>query len=138
MNYKKISYSHLSERIWQILMPWLFLTFDASHMVFEMLLVCFKKALEDTFKSQWVSNSKYTFVCSNQFVNNQDLRTITSALLSDPLAVSLLQAHISSTGEVVNVQFIATILDLFSLWKVSEMLFQLMQSSINTSGVTET
>jgi hypothetical protein len=43
---------YFSECIRQILTSWPYLTLDVSHMVLGMLLVCFKKALEDIFKSQ--------------------------------------------------------------------------------------
>lgn len=127
MNFNNKCYSHFSECIWQILVPWPFLTLDACHIVLGTFLVWFEKALDDIFKSQWFTNNKFLSACSNQFANNQDLRT-TLALLSHPFAASLLQSHISPSGEVVmdivHCSYIRSFF-FFSSLKVSEMLFKI-------------
>ena len=67
-------------------------------MVLGVLLVYFKKALEDIFKSQWISNNKYKFAYRNQFANYQDLRAINQLYWVTPLHFPF---YISPAGEVV-------------------------------------
>ena len=103
-------------------------------MVLGVLLVYFKKALEDIFKSEWISNNKYKFAYRNQFANYQDLRTINQLYWVPPC---IFPSTFLQQVKLWCIQFSAPILDLSSSLKVDEMLFLIIQSSLRPR-VTET
>ena len=118
-------------------MPWVFLTLMPPIWC----LGCFLCAL----RKPWRTFSK----ASESLIVNTDLYAVINLLITKILELShqlywatLLQSPFykltSSSGEVVMYTVYCSYLRPFLSLKVSEMLFQIMQSSINTSGVTET
>lgn len=131
VNYNKISYCHFPEYIQQILMPRPFLTLGASQMCQGCFFCAFRKA--------WRTFSKV----SDSPIVNTDLHTIINPLMTRllelphklscyPPAVSLQQSHISPSGEGVKHTVYCSYLRSFFSLKVNEMLFKILQSSINT------